>query len=114
ATSLSVDAAVCLIGTTEDNTSGAQKIGCSRNDLCGLWAKAETPPPPEFGTCFGIVPSGYHCPVVALIGLIAAKEFPGDVGNVSVLQTLIGVRRSPVELKHCSAPYRYAMRIAAQ
>src|SRR5262249_30520300 len=85
ATSLSVDAAVCLIGTTEDNTSGAQKIGCSRNDLCGSWAKAETPPPPEFGTCFGIVPSGYHCPVVALIVLIAAKKFPGDVGNVSVL-----------------------------
>jgi hypothetical protein len=37
-----------VTGTTAGRTSGAQKIVCSWNDLCGSWAKAEAPSPPEF------------------------------------------------------------------
>ena len=60
------------------------KIVCSSNDLCGSWAKAETPFPPEFLCHFDIGTVGDHRLKVASIVRVATKTFAGDVGDFGV------------------------------
>lgn len=99
---------VAATGTTVGRTSGAQKMVCSPQDLSGSWAKADTPPPPEFRRYLSVRTVGDHRLVVAAIIRIATKTFPGDVGDVSILQAPIRVRRPPVEFRHCSRPIHAA------
>jgi hypothetical protein len=58
---------------------------CSSNDLCGSWAKADTPFPPEFVSHFAVRIVGYHHLVLTPIVGVAAETFPGDVGDFGVL-----------------------------
>jgi hypothetical protein len=99
---------VAPTGMTVGRTSGAQKMACSPQDPCGSWAKADTPPPPELRRYFTARAVGDHGLVVVLIVDIATQTFPGDVGNVSILQALVRLRRPPVECSHCFRPFRTA------
>lgn len=77
---------------------------CSLEDFCGSWAKADTPPPPEFLGHFATWAIRNHRFVVALIVHVHTKPFPGDVSDLSILQALERIWRSPVEFRHCSRP----------
>ena len=79
-----VSATAILTGTTAARTSGAQKIVCSSKDLCGSWAKADTPFPPEFVSHLAVRTVGNHHLVLTPIVGVAAETFPGDVGNFRV------------------------------
>src|SRR3954452_20648998 len=74
-----------VTGTTVVRPSGAQKIISSSKDRCGSWAKADAPSPPELGGHLAIWATSYHRFVVASIVRVAAKTFPGDVGDFVVL-----------------------------
>jgi hypothetical protein len=99
---------VAPTGMTVGRTSGAQKMACSPQDPCGSWAKADTPPPPEFRGYLAIRTVGDHRFVVTSIVDIATQTFPGDVGDVSILQALVRLRRPPVEFRHCFRPIHKA------
>ena len=60
------------------------------------------------GGHFTIRTVGDHRFVVASIIRIATKTFPGDVGDFSILQALVRLRRPPVEFRHCFRPIHTA------